>query len=233
MNLFHLAFGCYLYSAFTDFDKSFEKFLRATDSSPDLTISNHRNELIAWLNSWGCRQFSRDCHELASQEILAWHNKHKNDLPDQSKNLWDLTEQEFVSLGLAYETLLNCTASHRRKKENTYSITFGPTGASKILFAIRPRALIPWDVKIRHHLGFNGDQESYLAYHWQVKEMLEKLEKDCQEHGIIITDLPKLFGRPYSTTPKLIDEYYWVTISNNCLPPTSDTLLHWIKWDQN
>jgi hypothetical protein len=114
MRLSHLAFGCYLYGAFTDFDKSYENFLRVTDYSPDPTISEHRNELLIWLNSWGCRQIAIEYHEIASQEILSWHNRYNNVLPDISRNLWELTENDFNSLGFAYESLSKCTASLKK-----------------------------------------------------------------------------------------------------------------------
>lgn len=233
MKLSQLAFACYSYSAFTDFDKSFKFFLKATDYSPDLTISEHRKNLLIWLNGWGCRQFKVEHHEQASQEILSWYNKYNADLPNPSRNLWELTESEFDSVGLAYESLSKRTASIRTKNNSTYPISIGPTGASKIIFAIRPKALIPWDEKIRKHFDYGNDNESYIAYHRAVKRMLEILEEQCQKHGLQLVNLPKIFDRPYSSIPKLIDEYHWVTITNNCPAPSFETFLNWVKWDQD
>jgi hypothetical protein len=233
MKLSHLAFACYLYGAFTDFDKSYENFLKVTGYSPDLTISKHRNELLIWLNSWGCRQFSLEYHELASKEILSWYNEHNAALPITSRDLWELSEDEFASLGLAYESLLKRTASLRKLKSGNSIISIGPTGASKILFAIRPKALIPWDDSIRQHNGYGSERESYLAYHRHIKKMVGTLKEQCQGYGFQLTDLPKVLNRPYSSVPKLIDEYQWVTISKNCAAPNYETLLTWAKWDQN
>lgn len=221
-----------MYGASSGFDKSYIDFLKATGYQPDLNLSEHRKELLIWLNSWGCRQFAIEYHEQASKEILSWYNKHKTDLPVPTKNLWEMTQSEFTSVGLAYESLSKRTASIRTKKSNTSSISIGPTGASKILFAIRPKALIPWDGKIRQHHNHGNDRESYIAYHRAVIRMLEILKQQCQNYGLQFIDLPKIFDRPYSSIPKLIDEYNWVTITNNCPAPSSETLLLWVKWDR-
>ncbi len=231
MKLSQLAFACFVYGAFTDYDKSYKDFLEVTSYQPDLRISKHRTKLLIWLNSWGCRQFAVEYHEQASEKILSWYNNHKADLADQSKNLWELTEAEFASTGLAYESLSECTASIRTKRRGPLPISIGPTGASKILFAIRPKALIPWDEKIRLHYGYGNDRKSYIAYHRAVKGILEILKKQCQKHGLELSDLPKRLDRQYSSIPKRIDEYHWVTITRKCPCPRSETLQRWIKWD--
>jgi hypothetical protein len=233
MKLSNLAFACYLYGSFTDYDKSYTDFLRATNYSPDLTDADHRKVLLIWLNSWGCRQFALEYHDHASHEILSWYNEHKAGLPNPDQDIWQLTETEFSLVGLAYESLSERMASFRRKKHSSYRISIGPTGASKILFAIRPKVFIPWDESIRLHYSYGKESDSYLAYHLKVKNLLETLEKQCQRYGFQLVDLPKILGRYHSSIPKLIDEYHWVTITNNCHPPDSNTLRQWVKWDSN
>jgi len=236
LKLSQLAFACYLYGAFTDFDKSFSAFLNATNDEVDLTISKHRNKLLTWLNSWGCRQFAVEYHDLASKEILSWYNEHKTNLPSSTTNLWELTESEFISVRTAFESLSKHTASLRETKNNKYSVSIGPTGASKILFAIRSKALIPWDAQIRQdlktHFNCEQDGELYIAYHREVMKMLEKLKQQCKSHGLKFINLPKILNRPNSSIPKLIDEYHWVTITNNCHAPSSEIFQRWLKWDQ-
>jgi hypothetical protein len=41
---------------------------------------------------------------------------------------------------------------------------------------------------------------------------------------------PEQTGRPGSTPPKLIDEYYWVTITRAFTPPTRQDLAQWLTW---
>ncbi|MGA9821381.1 MAG: hypothetical protein WBQ36_07285 [Desulfobaccales bacterium] len=164
---------------------------------------------------------------------MSWYYNYKAVLPGLGRNLWELTKDDFASLGPAYESLLKCTASLKKLKGGTSHISIGPTGASKILFAVRPKALIPWDESIRQHYGYENDKKSYLSYLLKVKQILEKLRKQCAKNGFQLEDLPRIFKRPHSSIPKLIDEYHWVTISNNCSTPNSETLLLWAKWDQN
>jgi hypothetical protein len=236
LTLSQLAFACYLYGIFTDFDESFIAFLNATNHSIDLTISEHRHQLLTWLNSWGCRQFAVEYHNLASKEISSWYNEHRSNLPRSRTNLWELTEPEFISVRTAFESLSKRKASIRKKNNNRYSVSVGPTGASKILFAIRPKALIPWDAQIRQHfkrqLNCDKDDESYIAYHREVIKMLDKLKKQCESHGLQLINLPKILNRPNSSIPKLIDEYHWVTITNNSPAPSSEMFQLWINLDQ-
>ena len=43
-------------------------------------------------------------------------------------------------------------------------IDIGPTAASKILFAVRPEALMPWDEAMRNEFGCDGSKESYSRF---------------------------------------------------------------------
>jgi hypothetical protein len=48
--------------------------------------------------------------------------------------------------------------------------------------------------------------------------------------GIQIAELPALVSRSNSTPPKLIDEYYWTTITRSFIPPSPETLKQWVSW---
>jgi hypothetical protein len=232
MRLSELAFANFLYDRLTSYDDSYRNFQRITNASPDLSIARHRRALLAWLNKWGCRQFALEHHELASGEILRWHNQYGDTLFPGDRDLWELTELELSSVGTAYESLSNRTASYRTRNGNRFSVSFGPTGAAKILFAIRPRALVPWDDSVRNHLEHDGSPASYLSYLKHVKSMLKELAMSCQGNGFQLIDLPQQLGRPDLTLPKLIDEYYWVTITKKCSPPDSDTFQRWANWSR-
>lgn len=69
MKLVELAFACYIYDRMTDFNRSYHKFLEKTKPQLDISIDDHRLALLKWLNDWGCRQFYRDFHKQASEEI--------------------------------------------------------------------------------------------------------------------------------------------------------------------
>lgn len=231
MRLSELAFACFLYERFADYDKSYHNFLQKTNSSPDFNIPEHRQSLLTWLNKWGCRQFSLEYHELASEKVSFWYNKYGDSLFHKDSNLWELTESEFALVGDAYESLSNLTASKRTRNGTTFSVSIGPTGAAKILFALRPKALPPWDEPIRKKLGYDKSRYSYIKYLKKISGILEKLEKLCQKNGFQLIDLPTKIGRPNSTVPKLIDEYYWITITNNCSLPEAETFKRWADWN--
>lgn len=139
IKLSELAFACYLYARFTDYDSSYLRFLKETHGRPDLNVSEHRSALLEWLNKWGCRQFAKEAHDFASSEILSWFNEFKSILFSTHKNLLELTEDDYKNIYNAYKSLSNKKASNKIKcnKKNLDSV--GPTGAAKILFAIRPK----------------------------------------------------------------------------------------------
>lgn len=230
MELSELAFACLLYARFTNYDDSYISFLQSTSHHPDLVDPEHRRALLIWLNQWGCRQFASEYHDLASSEILSWYNQFNSTLFDRDKNLLELTEAEIYSVTRAYEALSNKTASFRRRKGSTLRITVGPTGASKILFALRRNALLPWDAPIREYYGYDGSGTSYVRYLTHVKHVVEELASECGKKGIELDSLPELLDRPDSTVPKLIDEYHWVTITRGCSPPTREIFRNWVRW---
>jgi len=232
MTLSELAFACFVYGRLTDYDNSYRLFLEVTEDSPDLSSSEHREALLVWLNQWGCRQFALKYHEQASGEILSWHNEYSPTLFPGERNLWQLTEAELASAGAAYQSLSSRIASYRKRNSGRSPVKFGPTGAAKILFAVRPRALLPWDDSIRKGLGYDNSRASYLSFLRSAKSVLEELATSCRRNGFQLADLPRVLDRPLSSVPKLIDEYNWVTITKNYSPPDSDTFQRWATWSQ-
>ena len=231
MTLSELAFACFLYNRFTDSDKAYLLLLKKTGGCTDLCDAKHRQALLEWLNQWGCRQFARRHHGLASRSILSWHGKHGKGLFPSNKNLWELNDQELISATVAFGALSGKIASYRTKSNGSpVTVTVGPTGAAKILFAVRPRALPPWDDPIRRFFGYDASKEGYLSYLRETRTMLEKLAISCEMNGLSLAELPKELGRPNSTLPKLIDEYHWVAVTRGCSLPSSDILQRWLGW---
>ena len=82
------------------------------------------------------------------------------------------------------------------------------------------------------HSGFLDDVEATIEA-LLAKEVvnLPQLFRAC----LLVTtlaDLPRRLGRPQSTLPKLVDEYYWVTITRDCKPPDPHTLERWVAWSR-
>ena len=206
--------ACHLYGQETNFDESYRDFLNRTNNAPDLSRPDHRDALLRWLRRWYCRQFAVAYHELASAEIRTWYEEHITTLVPAEKNLWELTERELLSVGEAYESLSGRTASYRGQDEHGTRVRVGPAGSSKILFALRPRAFLPWDAAIRERLGYGPDAQSYVSYLGQLKVLLLRdVAPICRHHSFSLTELPQRLNRPLSSVPKIIDEYLWVTLT--------------------
>jgi hypothetical protein len=225
LKLVDLAFACYVYGQLSNYDDSYVRFLEATNRYPNLSIANHRQALLKWLNEWGCRQFALKYHEHASKELLSWHNSITSKLVPRNRTLLDMTGNELSCAEEAYQSLSERIASYRVVNGRRSAVSFGPTGASKVLFAIRPEAFVPWDISIRDRFGV-----PYGEFLRKVRSMLKELETACQKHGLRLTDLPNRLKRPRSTLAKLIDEYYWITITYNCPAPDPETIKLWSEW---
>jgi len=232
MTLSELAFACLVYGGLTDYDESYLHFLKKAGGSVDLGNPDHREALLVWLNRWRCRQFAKSWHQHASAELLSWHNEYGSALFPRDRDLWELSEQELASVGHAYGSLSRRIAAYRKRNGGRSPVRFGPIGAAKILFAIRPRALLPWDNAIQESRGYDGSRASYLSFLRYVKSVLDELARSCQRHGFELADLPHQLDRRDSTVTKLIDEYHWVTITRKCRPPDSETLQRWAAWSQ-
>jgi hypothetical protein len=92
-------------------------------------------------------------------------------------------------------------------------VEFGPKGAAKVLFALRPDARPPWDNAIREKHGYDGSRDSYREYLLSVRRSVRFLIEEASKLGIQPSDIPTYAGRPRSSLPKLIDEYNWVLIT--------------------
>ena len=90
-------------------------------------------------------------------------------------------------------------------------MTFGDTAAAKALYALRPRALPPWDEPIRRVFGGGRhDGPGYARYRGGCADALRGMARRV---GVDVDDLPVLAGRPSSTPARVIDEFLWVRIT--------------------
>jgi hypothetical protein len=203
----------------------YDEFQNNTNGLPDLRNPNHRENLLKFLNGWGCRNIAKKYHNLASTEIKEWYEKYNAAIPDTTKNLWELTEKELTSINSAFDDLASRIIA--TKEQNGRNVTFGPIAAAKMLFAIKPRALIAWDNDIRETcVGKKGTYKSFLE---KTQSIIRDLKAQCARHNLQLEDLPLTLNRPDVTIPKLIDEYNWITITRG-LSPTSEDFHNWDKW---
>ena len=78
--------------------------------------------------------------------------------------------------------------------------------------------LPPWDEPIRAALGLDGSRDSYLAYLVDVQQQVRGIEAEAATRQI--ANVPRALGRPRSSLPKMIDEYYWITLTRKLVPPS-------------
>ncbi|MGH9207856.1 MAG: hypothetical protein ACRD1G_15085, partial [Acidimicrobiales bacterium] len=63
-----------------------------------------------------------------------------------------------------------------------------------------------------------------------MQRVLTDLEGVAAQARVEVSELPALIGRTDSTPPKLIDEYYCVTITRGFTPAIRDELVTWLTW---
>jgi hypothetical protein len=231
MKLRDLSFACYVYAGMSDYDSSYNRLRSETLPQIDLSLHKHQISLLRWLNDWGCRQFSKDHHALAANEISSWYNRFSPRFFAPQKMLHSLSDDELNFVQETFGDLMHRTASMRKtRNKQTSRIEIGPTGAAKILFALRPNAMVPWDIQIRSNHGLDGSARSYRSFLITVREHLTELNIECEKYGMNFEELPVLLGRPGSSLVKLVDEFFWVTITRKCMPPSENLLGQWIEW---
>jgi hypothetical protein len=229
MELYELAVGCSIYKALSGDDSRVTRLWRKTGGQVDPYNSAHQKFLFEWLNQWGCRQFSRVHHDLiAAPSLKAWASNFLASLPSNDVLLEAVSMSQMEVIGAAYDDLRRREAGTRTLKDGSTSyVTYGPVGAAKTLFALRPNVCPPWDSYTLRALGLDHSGASYSKY---LKRVISDLRAVSSRAGVQINELPSLIGRPNSTPPKLIDEYYWVTVTRGFKPPSRETLSKWAEW---
>jgi len=224
-----IAVASLLFNSLTPYNASLAKFREATKRRLDLASEVHRNALMDWLNAWGCRHLSKDNHKVASKSIVEWYRSNHATFFSDKMPLWRLRDQEIKAAANAYGSLRDEIGARHSRYGNQLEVRIGPTAASKILFAIRPKALMPWDDAMRKSFRCDdGSPESYARYLTTVRTITLRIEKLCRNKGFQIHDLPRTIGRAGSTVVELLNEYIWViTRRPSTKLPSSETLTQW------
>lgn len=222
-----IAMAGLLFDSLTPYNASLAKFRKATDGRRNLAIGKHRGALMDWLNDWGCRHLPKDQHQVASGSILDWYQKHRAILFSDKTPLWQLENREVKAAANAYGSLKDQIGARCSRYGNKSEVHIGPTAASKILFALRPKALMPWDEAMRVAFKCDGGPESYFRYLVEIRDLTLHIAALCASKGFDIDDLPAKIGRAGSTVVELLNEYIWVTTRSGIELPSSETLRQW------
>ena len=219
MKIYELAFTSHASDSLTKNIADYTKLSNDTEPLLDIRKPGHRQKLIKWLNQGGCCQFALDCHDLASEEVLKWYKENHELLLPPNKQLWEITVADIEVIPEIFDTLVGRTAFQK----DGQVARFGATAASKILFALRPHSMIPWDISIRTKLNNTGTGDSYVEYLVKALREMESLMSSCQGHGISIENVPEALKRDGATLAQLVGEYFWVTLTKERHPPSGET----------
>jgi len=216
-----------LFHSLTPYNASLAKFRKNTGHKLDVTLAEHREALLDWLNDWGCRHLSERQHQVASRSILDWYRSNSLALFDDKTPLWQLGDRQLETAANVYGFLKDMRAARRSRYGSESKVHIGPTAASKVLFAIRPKALMPWDEAMRVAFKCDGSPESYSRYLLEIRDLTLHIEGLCESKGFQIDDLPQKLQRPDSTVVALVNEYIWVTVTRKIGLPSSEALTRW------
>ena len=227
VTLCKLALASTLYDSLTPFNRSLGRLGKATGGSMDLTNPQHRIYLLTWLNDWGCRNLPKEQHDVASNSILKWYEVYGASLFSNEKPLWDLADVDLEITARSYGSLKDEIGAWRVRDKSNRKVHIGPTAASKILFALRPKALMPWDEAMRTAFKCDGSHESYVKYLKIIRNLAFHIGDLCRNKGFQIDALPQRLGRSNATVLALVNEYIWVTVTRKVELPSSETLTQW------
>ncbi len=194
-----------LFNGFANVDATWLRLIHLTEPAIDLSRADHRMLLLRWLNSWGCRiRYPREGEPaLFDSGIGAWWRSWRSALP--SVSLARLSDGDIDAVAQAYTALAALQVS-----AGPAARTLGPTAAAKALYALAPRAIMPWDAAIAARLHGNRDGAAFgrhlrLGREWAAAVIAES--------GGDEDALPELVGRPTVSLAKILDEYLYVTIT--------------------
>jgi hypothetical protein len=194
-----------VFNGFANVDASWLRLVDATQPAIDLSQAGHAALLLRWLNSWGCRiRYPREGEPAPFDAgISAWWLSWRSALPLTSLAL--LADADIDAVAAAYTALAAVQVSAGRTRR-----MLGPTAAAKALYALRPRAIMPWDAAIARQLYDSRDGAAFgrhlrLGRAWAAAVIAES--------GADEDALPGLVGRPGVSLAKLLDEYLYVTIT--------------------
>ena len=229
ITLFGLAYSSRLYTALTDTAwEDLQERIKAP--IPDLSDEQHGLAVMDFLNKWRCR-ISTDAKSRieACASLREWSRQWSGKLPSPKTPLANLSSDEIAAVADAFDSLSERTAGFASRQGRTIVKSFGPTGTAKVLFVFRPDAFPPWDDPIREALGFDGSGSEYCRFLLHVQKEIDLLVKDASRHDVSAEGISAAVGRTGVPLAKLIDEYYWMTLTQGCSIPTKEDLMHWLQ----
>ncbi len=200
MRLFQLAYACGIYGV--GFDSALSRFRCDVGPQFDIGDAVHRMRLLKWLNDWGCRHLAKTQHSMVSDALFAWaQTQCFAEMPSRNTPLLQLSNADIDAVGKCFDDLATRVAVERKT----------------------------WDASIRQPANSSGLSYSDFLTRRVIPDA-RSLLADAARFGIPPEKLAITVGRPKASIAKLMDEYYWVTVSQGQTPPTMEKLKQWATW---
>jgi hypothetical protein len=159
--------------------------------------AEHADALFVWLNRWGCR-LAYSCREQFALEVAGWWRGARRQLPATGVVLADVSDDVLVSTAAAASSLAELSLGPRRLQW---------TAAAKLLYALRPDAVPPWDDAIAVEIG-GRSEAAFLAHLVRARRWAQSLPPDLGE----------LVGRSGASVARIIDEWLYLTVTRGLRP---------------
>jgi hypothetical protein len=83
----------------------------------------------------------------------------------------------------------------------------GATASAKALYALKPRAVMPWDVAIARRLHGGRDATAFMAHLWLGRDWARQLLRESgRDEAALVAEL----GQPGATVARLLDQYCYI-----------------------
>jgi hypothetical protein len=201
--------ACARFGSDSGFDRSYLVFSAATAGRPNLSIPAHTEALHRWLNAWGCRiAYSSDrSDDLFARSLSGWWRTWSRQLPGREARLAQLTDDQIERAAGAYGGL--CLRPVARARGAGGSRTLAPTATAKTLWALRPHAITPWDARIAQRLHGRRDETAFADHLRLARGWARVLIAEAGGEKPLLDAI----GRSGSTVARVLDEYWYVTLS--------------------
>jgi len=199
-------------------DSSPAVLLSATGGAADLAVAGQRDELRRWLNRWGCRLRYPQPGEpdVFSGSLAQWWASSGSGLPDDP--VAELSDADVGTLADGYADLAARPAALlSRGGAPVGHRAISATAASKIMFALRPETVPPWDAAIARATAGGTSRDHFASHLEAARAWAGAVQDEARRHGI--ADVPAYVGRPGSSLARVWDEWLYLTITRDCSVP--------------
>ena len=158
---------------------------------------------------------------------MKWYEIHESKLPlpDDCLIDYNLSANRRTIITL-FDDLSRQRAAKKERDGQGIDVHIGPVGAAKTLFALRPNLFSPWDTPIYKTLDLEGNGSGYVGYLSRIQKELEEVKAELLNSGTEWDKLYRILQKRHKAYPKVIDEYFWITITQGCDPAVIETFFN-------